>query len=94
MNRSELAQAIAIDRADYERTYAGREDAWQPLLPFVKSVAYSIAKRRPVQGIRATRHEYGWSISARIDWKKLTARVEAQLPGWREAVARADERAS
>jgi hypothetical protein len=88
-NRSKLAEAIAIDRAEYERTYAGREKGWQPLRAFVHDVALGMARRgTPIQGIQVSRGDYGVSLYARIDWDALAARVERQLPVWKATLER------
>lgn len=89
LSRSELAERIAIDRADYERQYADREAGWQPMVPFVKDAAFRIAKRETkVQGITVNRGTYGVSFYARVDWRKLAERVERQVPRWKETMER------
>lgn len=96
LNRHELADAVAIERAEYEREFASRPDGWQPLYPFVRAAALRIARdsERGVDGIRVRRDEYGVTLTARVDFKKLTATVERRLPRWRETVARVEAAAS
>lgn len=90
MNRYELVTAIAIERAEYELQYAGRENAWQSIHVFAKDAAFRIAKNseRGVQGITVTRGTYGVSFSAHIDWKKLGERVEKAVPAWKATMER------
>lgn len=90
ISRNELAEMIAIDRAEYEIEYADREDGWQPLLPFVKDAAITIAKRseRGVWGIQVTRSEHGASVYARIDWAQMARMVKRQVPTWKDTIRR------
>lgn len=91
LNRSELAENVAITRAKYEiETLAAgyTERHFQDMLPFVRSEAIALAKRRPVQGIRVVVGEYSTSVYPRVDFKKLAVAVERQVPRWREAIIR------
>lgn len=95
INRNELARMIAIDRAEYEimvEESGYSESARQPMIPFVKAAATKIAKNssRPVDGVHVARGEYGVTFTCRIDWKKMAARVERQVPGWKETIKRVD----
>lgn len=92
MSRHELADAIAIDRAEYERTYAHLPRGWQPLAPYVRAAAIRIARNseRGVAGIRIVGTGLTVSVYCRVDFEKLTATVERRLPMWRETLDRVD----
>lgn len=92
MNRYELAQAIAIDRVEYERDVRAqgyRDDAFQALIPFCMGVVKQMARGgTKIAGVSHRRDSYGDVYHLDVDFKRLAKRVERQLPMWREVAAR------
>ena len=80
INRHELVERIAFERAEYELQYASREDGWQPIVAFTKASALRIARHNDVERIRRVEGEYSVSFYPRIDWKRLAKDVERRVP--------------
>lgn len=82
MTRRDLVDRLAYKRADYELRYAAyAEDGWTPMVPFVKSETFGLAKHYKIDRVTAAEsHPGSWSFHARVDWKKLAADVAAKVP--------------
>lgn len=91
MTRNDLADWLAIDRAEYEVTVESQgygPDAMQEMIPFIKAAAFQIAKHRPVAGMTVNHGEYGATYTSRIDWKKLATAVEKRTKHYKPLIER------
>lgn len=97
MNRRELAEHLAIARAEYEkmvREQGGTEENMTPVADFVKSEGLRLALAGMVTNVRLMDSDWtrsGKSYYGGIDFEKLTVKVEAILPRWRVVLADYDK---